>query len=105
MGKARWKVVSAKKLSARARGLKRFKIYSCMFTDKVLCSYRKDDEATILDRCFRCSHYKRFKDKMDEEDEAENREVEEVFRRGRNSESRPDSEPFPIGNWSKIRDS
>jgi len=81
MGKARWKEESDKKRSARSRGLGRFKVYPCVFSNDVLCSYRKDVKTYIMDRCFQCSHYRRFETKMDEEDGVEDREVEEVFRR------------------------
>jgi len=69
MGKARWKVVSAKKLSARKRGLGRFTVLSCVFWDDVLCSHRKSAKFYVMDRCFECSHYLRFEHEMDAEDE------------------------------------
>ena len=69
MGKARWKVVSAKKLSARKRGLGRFAVLPCMFSDNVLCSQRKSAKNYITDICSKCSHYLRFEHEMDAEDE------------------------------------
>jgi hypothetical protein len=90
MGKARWKVVSPKKLSARKRDILEKEQVGipfskgagfCWIYNSVLCSYQKSGSEGYMERCERCSHFIRAEHDSDEEDEAENREVEEVFRR------------------------
>jgi hypothetical protein len=83
MGKARWKVVSPKKLSSRKRrsGLEFSKAGFCVFTNDVVCSYRKSVKVRMMDRCFECSELARFERKMEEEEEKFFNEVDEVRRR------------------------
>lgn len=45
-------------------------VLSCMFLDGVLCSYRKDgDDFRVMERCFKCSYYKKFLRLMEEEED------------------------------------
>ena len=45
------------------------KLLSCFFLTDVLCSFRKTEEFGVMDRCLRCSHYKRFMREMEEEED------------------------------------
>ena len=49
-------------------------VLSCVFWDDVLCSYRKDVEGSIMQRCFECGHYLRFVSEMGVEEEEEDAE-------------------------------
>lgn len=53
---------------------------SCLFLDDVLCSYRKDERFTVMSRCFKCGHYRRFLREMDEEDKRVMDEIDEIRR-------------------------
>lgn len=44
------------------------KLLICIFFADVLCSYRKSDDFRPMERCWSCSHYKRFMRSMEEED-------------------------------------
>ena len=106
MGRAGWKHVSDKKLSARKRGsfktarilssggtlplpsgvergheVADLKVLPCVFSEKVLCSHRKSVKFYIMDRCWECSHFLRFEQEMDEEDEKAMNEIDEIRRR------------------------
>jgi len=54
------------------------KLLSCVFSDDVLCSYRKDVGFRIMARCSGCPSYKKFEREMDEEDERVMNEVDEM---------------------------
>jgi hypothetical protein len=57
-------------LSVKKRSVvKDVKLLSCVFFNDVLCSYRKDERFTIMNRCLKCAEYERFEQQMDEEDE------------------------------------
>jgi hypothetical protein len=58
------------------------KVFTCVFFDDVLCSFRKSDKFAILDQCFKCPHYSRFEREMDEEDERVMDAIDEERRRG-----------------------
>jgi hypothetical protein len=89
MGKARWKVASAKKLSARERGifvnkkpsgLEFSKAGFCWITNDVVCSYRKSAKIAMMDRCYSCAELERAEREMDKEDEESWKEIDEVHR-------------------------
>lgn len=54
----------------------------CVFLSNVVCSYQKYDKPVVLDRCFSCSHYKRFMVEMDEEDEKVMAEIDMIHKYG-----------------------
>jgi len=68
-----------KKKSAKS---KRRKLLSCMFLDDVLCSFRKSEKSAIMNRCWKCPHFKRFKREMDEEDEKVMAEIDRIRKYG-----------------------
>lgn len=43
-------------------------VLKCVFWDDVLCSFRKSEKFTVMNRCFSCPHYLRFMREMDDED-------------------------------------
>lgn len=45
------------------------KLLSCIFDEKVLCSWRKSEDFRPMERCFTCKHYLRFMREMEEEDQ------------------------------------
>ncbi len=68
--------------SSYEREKNRLESLSCVFSNDVLCSYRKDVNSGIMSRCFNCSHYSRFKHEMEEEDEKIMDEIDEIHRTG-----------------------
>jgi hypothetical protein len=60
------------------------KILPCVFLLDVLCSFRESEKIGVMDRCFECSHYRRFMLEAEEEDvrvmEEIDREREELER-------------------------
>jgi hypothetical protein len=58
----------------------RSNLLPCVVLDGVLCSYRKDMRVSVMSRCFKCRHFRRFEREMAEEDEDEARFVEEVWK-------------------------
>jgi hypothetical protein len=87
--KGRWKHVSAKKESARERGifvnkkpstaggLESSKAGCCFLTNNVLCL-----ESGFSDRCPQCATYKRIIAEMEKEDSATMDEFDEIRRTG-----------------------
>lgn len=55
------------------------KLLSCLFFLDVLCSFRKNANLVVMNRCFKCKEYIRFNAEMDEEDEKIDKEVEDAF--------------------------
>jgi len=55
------------------------KLLSCVFSDAVLCSYRKDVGFRIMGRCFKCPEWKRFEAEMDAEDERMMDEIDDIY--------------------------
>ena len=55
---------------------------TCLFLLDVLCSFRKYEGFSIMDRCARCPHYERFMREMEEEDDKFWEEVERLEREG-----------------------
>jgi hypothetical protein len=107
--RARWKRVSDKKLSARERASfidKRHQtarilssggtlplpsgpvrghepsVLPCIFSDNVLCSYRKEEGSYVMGRCFKCPAHERFEREMDKEDKETMDEFDEIRRSG-----------------------
>jgi hypothetical protein len=90
----RRKHVSAKKMSARERGifvdkkpsaaggLQVSKAGCCFWTNDVLCTHSEEPASGYLDRCFACSTYKRVYAEMEDEDEKVDAEIEEAHRTG-----------------------
>lgn len=66
-------------LSSKANSFASMKVLSCVFFDDVLCSYHKGEKFTVMDRCLKCRHYRRFERMMAEEEEF-SEEVERVRR-------------------------
>ncbi len=58
------------------------KLLSCFFLDDVLCSFRKNEGFGIMNRCFNCSHYKRFEREMNQEEEEFWHEVDKIRKYG-----------------------
>ena len=58
------------------------KLLSCIFLTDVLCSYRKDDNFRLMDRCLKCPQHARFEREMDEEDAKVDAEIEELHKYG-----------------------
>ena len=58
------------------------KLLSCVFLPDVLCSFRVNEKLGVMDRCLRCSHYKRFLREMAEEDEKVMSEIDKIRRFG-----------------------
>ena len=56
------------------------KILSCVFSDDVLCSFRKTEGFGIMDRCLKCRHYEEFLRVMAEEDEKVMDEIDRMRR-------------------------
>ncbi len=54
------------------------KLLSCVFDDDVLCSFRKYAGFGVMERCFKCDHYRRFEMEMEEEDERVMNEIDEI---------------------------
>ena len=60
----------------------------CLFLNNVLCSYRKTEKVTVMSRCFKCRHHRRFLREMAEEDKKVMDEIDEIrehperYRRG-----------------------
>ena len=54
----------------------------CAFLNNVVCSYQKYDKPVVLERCFSCSHYRRFNRMMDKEDEKVMDEIELIHKYG-----------------------
>lgn len=48
----------------------------------MLCSYRKSEKFTVMDRCLKCKHYRRFMWEMAEEDERVMDEIDEIRKHG-----------------------
>lgn len=65
---------------SKANSFASMKVLSCVFFDDVLCSYRKSKKSTVMFRCLKCRHYKRFERMMDEEEEEFFEEVEKIRR-------------------------
>jgi len=53
----------------------------CVFFDDVLCSFRKVKAFYVMDRCFECSHYKRFEREMEKEENEFWAEIDEANRK------------------------
>ena len=83
MGKARWKVVSPKKLpiGKRRSGLEFSKAGFCVLTNDVVCPYRKSVKIRMMDRCFECSEMARFERGMEEEENLFFSEVDAIRKR------------------------
>jgi hypothetical protein len=47
----------------------RSNLLPCVFLDGVLCSYRKSTRFTVMDRCLKCRHYRRFVCEMAKEED------------------------------------
>ena len=74
----RWGGLSSKATSfANANCLE---CLSCVFFDDVLCSLRKSEKFTVMGRCLKCRHYRRFMREKAEEDAKVMDEIDE-FRR------------------------
>lgn len=58
------------------------KLLSCVFSVDVLCSYHKDATFGVMNRCFKCPHYRRFEREMDEQDERIMDEIDEIRKHG-----------------------
>ena len=58
------------------------KLLSCLFLSDVLCSFRVSEKVGVMDRCLRCSHYKRFLREMADEDEKVMSEIDKIRRYG-----------------------
>ena len=56
----------------------RQKPLSCLFLADVLCSYRKSEKFTVMNRCLKCRHYRRFTREMAEEDERVMDEIDAI---------------------------
>ena len=60
----------------------------CVFSDNVLCSYRKSLKSGIMERCFSCRHYFASMREMEKQEDEfwkehdEIREIEARFKRG-----------------------
>lgn len=61
---------------------KDLKVLPCGFYDNVLCSYRKTVRFCLMDRCWKCRHYKRYNREMLEADARIMDEIDEERRRG-----------------------
>jgi tellurite resistance protein len=61
---------------------RRGKILSCVLLPDVLCSFRKSEKSTIMDRCWKCPHFKKFEQEMAEEDQRVMDAIDEERRRG-----------------------
>ncbi len=61
---------------------KDLKVFSCSFWDDVLCSYRKTVRPCLMDRCWKCRHFKRFNREMLEADMRIMDEIDEERRTG-----------------------
>jgi hypothetical protein len=53
-----WLVLSSKKKSL-----------SCMFWSNVPCLFRKSKKSTIMNRCLKCPHFKRFQRDIEKEED------------------------------------
>jgi len=58
------------------------KLFSCVFLSDVLCSFRKSEHFAVMERCFKCPHYKRFEREMEEEEDAFFEECERIWKYG-----------------------
>lgn len=56
------------------------KLFSCFFLADVLCSFRKDERFNVMERCFKCPHYRRFMSEMQEEDDKVMDEIDRIRR-------------------------
>lgn len=45
------------------------KLFQCFFSPQTLCSYRKTEQFSVMERCFSCPEYKRFGAEMEREEE------------------------------------
>ena len=60
----------------------------CVFSDNVLCSFRKSLKSGVMDRCLKCRHYFAFMGRMEKKEDEfwkvhdEIREIEACFERG-----------------------
>jgi len=57
-------------------------ILPCVFLDDVLCSYRKTEKVKVMNRCWKCEHYKRFLREMEEEDARDMEEIDFIHKYG-----------------------
>lgn len=67
------------------------KVFSCPFSPDILCLYRKNERFSMMSRCSKCRHLRRFEREMDEEDERVMKEIDEerkYLERGLRGESR-----------------
>ena len=55
---------------------------SCLFLPDVLCSFRKNENFAVMNRCLKCPHRKRFLREMDEEDERVMDEIDKIRKYG-----------------------
>jgi len=57
-------------------------LFSCVLFDKVLCSFRVNDEDYFMHRCYRCREYERFMREMQKEDERVMQEIDNIRKYG-----------------------
>lgn len=58
------------------------KLLSCVFLPEVLCSFRKSEHFAIMERCLKCSQYRRFEKEMENEEEEFFEEVKKIQKYG-----------------------
>jgi len=58
-----------------------FKAFSCAFLPDVFCSFRKDGNSVMMERCLKCVHHAEFLRLMQKEDEDEDAEFLLEFER------------------------
>jgi len=58
------------------------KLFSCFFLLDVLCSFRKGERFGVMNRCFKCPHYRRFMREMEEEDVRVMDEIDRIRKYG-----------------------
>ena len=74
--------MDSSKVNFKSKKPKHGKLLPCVFLDDVLCSFRKSEKFTILDKCRTCPYLKRFEREMDEEDERIMDEIDKIRKYG-----------------------
>lgn len=59
------------------------KLLSCIFFEDVLCSFRKDEDFRLMERCLECPQHARFFREMEEEEDEFFAECDKIRARAR----------------------
>jgi len=74
--------VNWKRARTRKSNVRQPALVPCVFLLDVMCSFRRSEKVSYMDRCSNCPQFKRFEREMDEEDKKTMDEFDEIRRTG-----------------------